>query len=56
MSPTLPAGAAFTKRVSIDEGWGFVKSNWQQGSQTLNMQKSNHTVFEDPGKKWSNGF
>lgn len=52
----LTAGAGFTARTGMSEGWGFDKPNWQQGSQTLNMQKSNHTVFDDPGKKWTNGF
>lgn len=54
--PSFIAAAAFTKRISLDEGWGFSKPDYQQGSKTLNMQKSNHTVFDDPGKKWSNGY
>lgn len=49
------AAAAFTKKTSLIEGWNFVNPNWQQGTKTLNWQKSDHTMFSDPGKGWTKG-
>lgn len=53
---SLSAGAAFAKHVGMDEGWGFMNNNWQQGSNTLSQEKTNYTVLADPGKNWSNGY